>query len=137
MIKFANFAYKKLEKLSILRSAPSLNNKKQRNFWTFYNKKRFQLVHNNNLLSTVEIPIGLKASVCQVPWNDDDEEEEDQIPFLTALATMPVQTFQSLVFEIICVIFSTFIDASRLSIIKIILFSLSSLASCFLPGFSL
>ena len=56
VIKCANFAYKK--KLSIPRSALSLNKKKKNEiFGHCMHKKRFQLNHSNNSLSTDKLPI--------------------------------------------------------------------------------
>ena len=45
------------EKLSILRSAPSLNTQTNENFGHCPHKKRFQLNHDNNAMSTDEVPI--------------------------------------------------------------------------------
>ena len=45
------------EKLSILRSALSLNKKNPEIFGHCMHKKRFQLNHNNNIMSTDEVPI--------------------------------------------------------------------------------
>ena len=45
------------EKLSILRSVPSLNKKKNIKFGHCMHKKRFQLDHNHNILLSDEVPI--------------------------------------------------------------------------------